>query len=222
MLRFFIDSADRHTWEPLARQGWVHGVTTNPTLIERAGLMSSIATAADLVRAATDIGLKELHLQSWGGGFERLGDNGRALAALAPIVTVKVPATPEGLEAAALLKAEGHRVTLTACYTVRQCAAARVLGLDYVAPYYGRMIEAGIDADARLDAMKVAAGDDGPRILIASIRRAEQIDALLGRGFDTFTLSPAVAEAVASDAASSAAAEAFEAAARRPAAGGNT
>ncbi|HET7412511.1 MAG TPA: transaldolase family protein, partial [Pararhizobium sp.] len=172
MLRFFLDSADRNLWETLVLQGWVHGATTNPTLLERAGLTSSVQTALDLVRSATDLGLKELQVQSWGGDHQRLADNGRALASLSPIVTVKVPATADGLRAAAQIKAEGYRVTLTACYTARQCAAARVLGLDYVAPYYGRMIEAGIDPDARLDAMKTVAGDS-LRILIASIRRAE-------------------------------------------------
>lgn len=214
-LRFFADSADPRVWENLAAQGWLHGATTNPTILEKAGLSSSLETARDLVAAADALGLRELQVQSWGGDHGRLTENGRALAALSDIVTVKIPATPEGFRAAAALRDEGCRVTLTACYTARQCAAAARIGLAYVAPYYGRMIEAGINADGRLDAMKAIAAGSGLRILIASVRSGEQLDALLARGFDTFTLAPAVAETVARDASSDAAAEAFEAAASR-------
>jgi transaldolase len=216
-LRFFADSAEPRVWESLAAQGWLYGATTNPTILEKAGLSSSIETAGALVAAAEALRLRELQVQSWGGDHGGLTENGRALAALSDIVTVKIPATPDGFRATAALRAEGCRVTLTACYTVRQCAAAATIGLAYVAPYYGRMIEAGIDADDRLDAMKAVAAGRGLRILIASVRSGEQLDALLARGFDTFTLAPAVAETIARDASSDAAAEAFEAAASRSA-----
>jgi len=212
---FFLDSANWRDWESTAREGWLHGVTTNPTILQRAGLECSINTAIDLVRRAADIGLSEIQFQSWGREAAALADRGRALASLSPNVTVKVPATRDGVIAAQQIKAEGYRVTLTACYTVRQCAVARRLGFDYVAPYYGRMIEAGIDADRRLDAMRAVAGEEGPRILIASLRQPEQVDALLARGFDTFTMAPEIARFVAVDPASEAAADAFEEAAER-------
>lgn len=213
--RFFVDSADPRIWETLLSQGWLYGATTNPTILEKAGLSSSLETARDLVAAAEGLKLPELQVQSWGEDHRRLTDNGRALASLSAIVTVKIPATPDGFRAAAVLCSEGCRLTLTACYTARQCAAASAIGLAYVAPYYGRMIEAGLDADGRLDAMKAIAGDNGLRILIASVRSGDQLDSLLARGFDTFTLAPAVADAIARDDNSLAAARTFEAAARR-------
>ena len=212
---FFVDSAMRLDWELAARAGWVAGATTNPTLLERAGLDCSLATAQDLVRAADDFGFGEVQVQSWGADADTLSDHGRALASLSPIVTVKMPATAQGAVAARRIKAEGYRVTLTACYTVRQCAVARRLGLDYVAPYYGRMIEAGIDADARLDGMRTVAAGSGLRILIASLRTGEQLDGLLARGFDTFTLSPVLVQDMLADAQSQAAVAAFEEAAAR-------
>ena len=216
-LLFFVDSADRQDWERVARTGWLAGATTNPTLLERAGLDCSVATALDLVRSAEDLGFRELHIQSWGENAAILSDHGRALASISPIVTVKMPATDQGVDAARRMKAEGYRVTLTACYTVRQCAVARGLELDYVAPYYGRMIEAGIDADRRLDGMRTVAQGSGLRILIASLRTGDQLDGLLSRGFDTFTLSPALAQDMLADPHSAAAVAAFEKATARPA-----
>ncbi|MGN6551666.1 MAG: transaldolase family protein [Pararhizobium sp.] len=213
--RFFLDSADTDAWRRFKAEGWLHGATTNPTILEKAGLVSSIETARRLVTAAEELGLGELQVQSWGGAAELLVANGQALAALSGIVTVKIPATSDGFQAAARLKGEGCRVTLTACYTARQCAAAVALGLDYVAPYYGRMREAGLDADARLDAMKSIADPAGMRVLVASVRGGEQLEALARRGFETFTLAPAVAAALVTDADSDAAAAVFEAAAGR-------
>lgn len=217
--RFFLDSAERRAWERAAKAGWITGATTNPILIERAGLACSLATAQDLVGAAEDLGLEELQIQSWGGDAAHLSDHGRALASLSPIVTVKLPATEEGVLAARAIKADGCRVTLTACYTLRQCAVARRLGLDYVAPYYGRMIEAGIDADRRLEGMKAISAESGLRILIASLRTGKQLESLLSRGFDTFTLSATLAQDMLADANSLAAAADFEAAARRSSSG---
>ena len=220
-LLFFLDSADRHDWERAARAGWLAGATTNPTLLERAGLGCSLATAQELVRAADDLGFGEVQIQSWGADAEVLSDHGRALGSLSSIVTVKMPATAEGAVAARRIKAEGYRVTLTACYTIRQCAVALRLGLDYVAPYYGRMIEAGIDADGRLDGMRTVSQRGRLRILIASLRTGEQLDGLLARGFDTFTLSPGLVREMLADAGSQAAVAAFEeAAARLPAGAG--
>lgn len=211
-IRFFADSADTTLWSELSAEGWLYGATTNPTILEKAGFQSSMGTAQRLVEAAETLKLEELQVQSWGRDHLQLTENGKALAALSGIVTVKIPATPDGFKASAALRARGCRVTLTACYTARQCAAARAIGLAYVAPYYGRMIESGLDADGRLEAMKAIAGDSGLRILVASIRSGEQLDDLLSRGFDTFTLSPAVARIVVRDQNSQAAADAFEAA----------
>ncbi len=212
-LRFFLDSADRHDWERAARGGWMAGVTTNPVILDRAGLDCSLATARELVERAEDLGFEELHLQSWGAGADLLGDHGRALASLSPIVTVKMPATDDGVFAARLIKGEGYRITLTACYTVRQAAVASRLGFDYVAPYYGRMLDAGIDADRRLDGMMAAVEGSGLRVLVASLRTGEQVDRLLARGFDTFTLAPPLARDMLADAGSLAAVSDFEKAA---------
>ncbi|TPW30701.1 transaldolase family protein [Pararhizobium mangrovi] len=209
-LRFFIDSADVKQWARFADEGWVHGATCNPSILRKAGLTCSLETMRHLAEEADGLGFHELHLQAWGGERERFVETGRALAALSPIVTVKVPATSGGFAAARVLREGKCRVTLTACYTARQCAAAAALGLSYVAPYYGRMSEAGLDADGTLDAMRAIAGGEGPRILVASLRGAAQVDTLLARGFDTFTLSPSVAAEMAGDERSEAATRTFE------------
>lgn len=213
--RFFLDSADPTAWQSLVDTGWVHGITTNPLVLKQAGLPTSLATARMLLAAVEEQPLKELQFQVWGETTAEFVSRGRQLAALSPVMTIKIPATVAGFAAAFQLKQDDARITLTACYTVAQCALANAMGLDYVAPYYGRMLEASIDADARLDGMRrVNSEKPHLRILIASLRSGAQVDALLSRGFDTFTLRPALAQALMIDDASTRAAVEFEAAAR--------
>lgn len=213
--RLFIDSATAADWDMARGRGWLYGVTTNPLILQRAGKRVDLATARELVAAAQARSLNEIQLQAVGHEAADLLARGRALRELWGRVTVKVPATAAGFEAASALCREGATVTITACYTASQAMLAAAIGARYVAPYYGRMLEAGLDADERLDAMlRVADKASEMRVLVASIRNLDQLEMLTRRGFDTFTLSAPIAAAFGSSPESEAAAVAFMAAAR--------
>lgn len=208
--RLFIDSANAADWRVGLSRGWLHGVTTNPLIISKAGRRVEVPTAAQLVADAREAGLAEIQLQATGHDAATLLASGRALRNLWHGVTVKVPATGPGFEAAASLCRDGVPITITACYTAHQTMLAASIGAHYVAPYYGRMLDAGIDADGRLDAMQSIAARLGTfRVLVASIRSVDQLETLTARGFDTFTLTPALAAGVGIDPQSDAAAADF-------------
>lgn len=208
--RLFIDSAQPGDWKIGLARGWLHGVTTNPLIIVRANKKVDLPTAAQLVADAREAGLAELQLQVTGHSVTDLLASGRALRNLWHGVTVKVPATGAGFEAAAVLCRDGVPVTITACYTAHQTMLAAHIGAAYVAPYYGRMLDAGIDADGRLDAMQsIAARLGNLRVLVASIRSIDQLETLTARGFDTFTVTPALAGQMGCDAQSDSAAADF-------------
>ena len=157
-------------------------------------------------------GLKELHIQATGASAEELIQSGTEIAALWRNIVVKIPLTIAGLQAAKVLSRNHHRITLTAAYAVHQLIAAIAMGADYIAPYYGRLIDAERDADQILQSMLniKKSASNGPRILIASIRTIEQMQNLAETGHDTFTLNPDVAKNFAIDALSDKAAEDFE------------
>lgn len=208
--RLFIDSALPAEWEIGRNRGWLYGVTTNPLLIARAGRRVEIAVAAELAAAARERNLAEIQLQVTGESDEAMLASGRALAALWPRVAVKVPATAAGFAAASVLCREGVAVTITACYTAHQTLLAASIGARYVAPYYGRMLEAGVDADQSLDTMqRIAAHAGNLAVLVASLRSLDQLETLAGRGFDTFTLTPILADQLGQAAESDAAATEF-------------
>lgn len=212
-LRLFLDSADPEAWQAWLPTGLFHGVTTNPSLLRRAGQPCEIAHLDGLARQARSLGCRELHLQAWGGDARQYAQCGRQLAALAPeLVRVKLPITAAGSRAAAELIAASLLVTFTACYQVHQVLVAAALGADYIAPYLGRIGDQGRDAHAELIAMQRCLEGCGSstRLLVASLRSCDDLSRLAAAGLSTFTLSPALAAELFSDPATAAAADQFE------------
>jgi transaldolase len=217
--RLFLDSADTEAWQRLLPTGIFHGVTTNPLLLERAGVPCTVEALASLAARAADLGAREIHLQAWGDDDAELAATGARLAELARAntsVLVKVPATAEGFRAAARLRGGGAGVTMTAVYDPGQVLAAAALGAAYAAPYLGRLDDAGRDGRKVLLAMQaiLKGTGTGTRLLAASLRGAERVVELARAGLDTFTFGPEVAAALLHDELSEAAAAEFARAAQ--------
>ena len=211
-MRIFVDSSDPTNWQRFQRAGWIYGATTNPLILKRDGRNCNLKTYKELVSAAKAVGLNELQIQATGSSAAELIQSGTEISALWENIVVKIPLSKQGLEAAHTLIEEDVRITLTAAYAAHQMIAAIALGADYIAPYYGRLLEADKDADSILQKMLNMQLDNlnSPRILVASIRSIEQLEQLAACGHDTFTLSPDIAEQLALDAMSDKAAEDFE------------
>lgn len=216
-LRFFLDSADRGAWDEWLPLGIFHGATTNPVLLEAARVPCETEALARLAGRAFDLGAAEVHMQTWGRTRDTYADRGRALAAIDPRVVVKAPTTVEGTAAAARLRRDGVRLTMTAIYSAAQALAASALGADYAAPYLGRMSDAGRDGFGEIVAMARALRAHGSttRLLVASLREPSDLVRLAAEGLDTFTFGPKLAAALFADDLARAAVEAFEAAAAR-------
>jgi len=210
-MRLFIDSSNPDLWRRYRQMGWAYGATTNPLILKRDGRKCSIDTYRELVEAAKNTGLQELQIQATGSTVEELTNSGEAIAALWQNIVVKVPLTKAGLEAATNLIGQTTHITMTAAYTTDQMIAASAMGASYIAPYYGRLKEAGKDAEGILQTMQaMRSGANAPRILVASIRSIAQLEMLAASGHDTFTLSPEIAEQLAINTMSDDAAADFE------------
>ena len=85
---------------------------------------------------------------------------------------------------------------MTACYHSKQYITADAIKAEYIAPYYGRMEESGLDAFQHLCQMKDFAtySTNGCKILVASIRSVEQMITLAAQGHAYFTIAPHIAE----------------------------
>ena len=215
--RLFLDTADVEEWADLLPTGIFHGVTTNPTLLERANQPCTIDNLHQLAKQALEY-TDEFMCQAWGGSTEALYECGMALSQPArDRIVIKVPVTKEGVTAASRLIQSGVRVCLTACYHHRQALVAASVGAEYLAPYLGRMSDGGKDGSAEcLKMQEIAAGMESDlRILVASIRDAQTMVDLAAQGMETFTFSPAVARELFLEPLTTEAAAVFEEAAKK-------
>ena len=192
MTSFYVDSADRQEVEPLLRSGLVAGVTTNPTLLRRAGVRNEVIPG--LVAWAAAAGARAIFVQAWGSDATELERRGRALHALDPRVAVKLPVTEDGLRATTRLEADGIPVLVTAVYAATQVLPVIASGATYVAPYLGRMNDAGRDGFGEIAAMQriIDASRASLRILVASLRSPTEAARLAEAGVRDFTLAPTV------------------------------
>jgi transaldolase len=193
-IRLYLDSAKRAEMDEWLATGLFYGITTNPTVLASAGIACRLPELTDLVHAALEHGIHEVHLQTWGATADLMFEHGRLLAEINHRV-VKVPITRAGVEAVRRLRSRDVATTFTALYAPHQALTAAIVGVEYAAPYLGRIAEGGRDAYAEIIAMHtvLAQLDSSTRLLVASIRSADDVGRLAQAGLDTYTLSATVA-----------------------------
>ena len=190
--RLYVDTADVDRVSRLLTAGVVHGVTTNPTILERGG--RTAAEIPDLYTRWVSEGAREVFFQTWGGDTASFLRNADGIRALGDRVAVKVPATAAGFAAASALVRDGATVLVTAVYSVAQALACASIGAQYIAPYLGRMRDAGLDGDAVIARMQEVCAGSASNVLAASLRSADDITGLRLAGVPYFTAAPDVIE----------------------------
>lgn len=197
-LRLYLDSAVPAVWARFLPLGTFHGVTTNPLLLERAGQACTLNNLEKIATRVADLGANEIQMQVWGETTTEMFHSGSRLALMAGLgidVVVKVPATEDGYQVARRLAEAGTSVTMTAVYTPGQVLLAAAFGAAYAAPYYGRLLDARKPGREIIMAMDdiLKYSSNKTRLLVASLRKAEQVVDLAQHGLDTFTFGADVA-----------------------------
>lgn len=208
--RLYVDSADVEKVGRLLASGVVHGVTTNPTILERSGRVASEIPA--LYSRWVDEGAGEVFFQTWGGDRGSFLRNASGLLELGDRVAVKVPATAEGFAAASALVRNGATVLVTAVYSVAQALACASIGVRYIAPYLGRMRDAGLDGGGMIAQMQAVCEGAQTDVLAASLRSASDVVSLRLSGVPYFTAAPEVLDELLNDPVSDSSAAQFDAA----------
>ena len=186
-MKLFLDAADTDCWVDLAGTGLFSGITTNPLLIQRAGLKTSIETYRTLYDQAMKLNYPCIQFQVFGRDWLQCA---QSIASIGPEVFIKIPANKKGLEVASKLSAP-DRITLTTVYSVGQVIAAEALQVAYTVPYYARLRDAIENADALFDQMQNVAFET--ELLVASLQSKAQFLDLAARGFSTFALPEPIA-----------------------------
>ncbi|MBS0447493.1 MAG: transaldolase [Proteobacteria bacterium] len=205
----YLDSADLGELRAVLPHPLVHGVTTNPTLLRRAGVAR--AALPGLVRELFALGARCVQAQVTSDAAADMHADAERLAGLAEPgrIVVKIPATRAGFAAGARLAGRGVPVTYTAVYEPEQAHFAAQLGAAYAAPYLGRLQDAGIDGLARIADMQALVAGTPTRLLVASVRDRAAYLALLRLGVGAATIPPRLFGALVDHEATRAAEQAF-------------
>jgi transaldolase len=170
----------------------IHGVTTNPTLLRRAGVTR--AGLPTLLHTCIKLGARQVQAQVHAADTDGiLADAYQLVREFNPgQLVIKIPATRDGLRAGAELSAGGIPVTYTAVYAPEQAHFAAQLGAAYAAPYLGRLEDAGVDGMALIAQMQSLVSRSGAhtRLLVASVRSRAAYLALLELGVGSITIPP--------------------------------
>ena len=183
-------------WEDLMPMGIFYGITTNPLLTKKLGLNYGEIAWEEMVSKAAELGAKEFHVQIYGDAKRALSfaEHVYGLGQTSNIeCVIKIPLTFEGISLAPKIKEFGAKILMTACYEPKQMITACALKADYVAPYFGRMMDAGLDAMANMQIIEKIARKNKCTPVVASLRNAKQILEIAEMGHDCFTISPEVA-----------------------------
>ncbi len=192
-MKFFADTADTAAIAELAEQGLLDGVTTNPSLIHKAGrdFVEVVAEICALVVGPVSAEVVALDHD----GMMREADH---LRRVADNVCIKVPMTHAGLKTCRALTRDGTMVNVTLCFSANQALLAAKAGATFVSPFVGRHDDVGFDGMALVSDIRLIYDnyDFATEILVASVRHPIHVLEAARIGADVMTAPPNVIEAL--------------------------
>lgn len=177
-VKLFTDGADKAQILEMAKNAWISGFTTNPSLLKKAGVTDYEAYGRDVVAAVPD---RHISFEVFSDDIPEMVTQARAIATWGSNVYVKLPvSTTRGeilFDTVRGLSRDGVKVNMTAIFTEEQVAKA-IDALAGGAPacvsvFAGRLADFGIDYRPIMqDAVARARRTRNVEIIWASTREA--------------------------------------------------
>ena len=189
-MKFFVDTADVAEIKDLAATGLLDGVTTNPSLVAKAG-----RDFQDIVAEICKIVSGPVSAEVAATDYDGMMREAEVLRKIAKNVTVKVPLTMDGLKACKALTSDGTMVNVTLCFSANQALLAAKAGATFVSPFIGRLDDIGLngmDVIREIRAIYDNYPDLSTDILAASIRTVNHVKEAALIGADVATIPPSI------------------------------
>lgn len=188
-MEFFIDTADIEQIKKLNDMGLIDGVTTNPTLIKKAGKdhEKTIREISSFIKGP--ISVETLSENSVGmvkeaKEYVKWGKN----------IVIKVVMTPEGMKAIRELSGQKIKTNVTLIFSPMQALIAAKAGATYVSPFVGRLDDVGHDGMEIISQIRQIFDnyEFKTKILAASLRHPLHVMQSALVGADVATIPPDV------------------------------
>lgn len=117
--------------------GILDGVTTNPSLLARAGVKES--QIKEHYRAICRLVPGDVSAEVISTDHKGMVREAEALSQIDHKIVVKIPMTEEGVRALTILKSKGIRTNCTLVFSPAQVLLAAKAGATYISPFIGRI-----------------------------------------------------------------------------------
>lgn len=180
-VKIYADGADKQGMLQLNANPLIKGMTTNPTLMRKAGLKDFEAFAKDILQSITE---KSISFEVFSDEFPEMRRQAMKIKGWAKNVYVKIPITNTRAESSLPLvrelAQEGVKLNVTAILTQEQVAGvAKALNPkvpSIVSVFAGRIADTGVDPMPQMrDSKQKLAGLPQAELLWASVREVLNI-----------------------------------------------
>ncbi len=184
-MKFFLDTANVEEIREIASMGLCDGVTTNPTLIGKAGkdFEATIKEICSIVDGPVSA-------EVMGKTAEEMIEEARGIAKWADNIVVKIPMGKEGLKAIKVLSSESIKTNCTLIFSVAQGLLAAKAGATYISPFIGRIDDLGFDGMDLIENLRIVLDNYGfeTEIIAASVRSLAHVEEAALMGSDIATI----------------------------------
>lgn len=193
-MQIFLDTAEIEAIKRWSKTGIVDGVTTNPTLLAKAG----VKDVKSVLKEICNLVKEPVSVEVIGTKAEEMIKEAREYTSWGLNTAVKIPMTEEGLKAVNVLSKEGIKTNVTLVFSTNQGILAAKAGATYVSPFIGRLDDIshdGLNIVRELSLIFKIYGFS-TKIIAASIRHPLHVIEAAKAGAHIATVPPKVLESM--------------------------
>ena len=187
-MELFLDSIKFEEVQEANNLGFITGLTTTPTFMQREGITDVDSVILKLSKI-TNI----LMVESLGNSAEEIIRETERLLSLGlnkDTTVFKIPISLEGAKACKILIDKGLKVNLHLIYTLQQAYVAYCAGATYICPLVGRLQDQGHDALDLVDQCVTAVEryNYKTKVMFSSVRSLEHVRNAINLGAHACTV----------------------------------
>ena len=187
-MKFFIDTANIAQIKEAQSLGILDGVTTNPSLVAKEGIVGRKALFKHYVEICNIVN-GDVSAEVISTNFDGMIKEALELSALHQNIVIKVPIIKDGLKAIKYLTDKGIKTNCTLVFSPGQAILAAKAGATYLSPFLGRLDDIASDGVELIHKIVPIYRYYGfqTQVLAASIRSTQHIIQCAEAGADVVT-----------------------------------
>ncbi|EKF56158.1 translaldolase [Galbibacter marinus] len=188
-MKFFIDTANLDQIAEAQALGVLDGVTTNPSLMAKEGIVGRDNILKHYVDICNIVEGGDVSAEVIATDFDSMVKEGEELAELHEQIIVKIPMIKDGVKAMKYFSDKGIKTNCTLVFSPGQALLAAKAGAAYVSPFIGRLDDISTDGLNLIAEIRQIYDNYGfeTEILAASVRHTMHVIDCAKLGADVMT-----------------------------------